>query len=181
VPLRGHNDTPFGRRTPGWPIGRQGIGPPQGVFCGFSYLSVMIFLNIAPLMMEFTNSDHFFSPKQTNNTSFGSTPPPSASGFTTPLTQTPKHHHPPSSLASVGAPSSDLPSSENVFPLQLLIRKGGGEEAGGTRSSNVSIHSIANGTTCHTSFLAQPDGTPPKSQASATVRHTMLRNNITTD
>jgi hypothetical protein len=23
--LRGHNDTPFGRPTPGWPIGRPGL------------------------------------------------------------------------------------------------------------------------------------------------------------
>jgi hypothetical protein len=30
--LRGHNDTPFGRPTLGWPIGR-----PQGVFGGISY------------------------------------------------------------------------------------------------------------------------------------------------
>jgi hypothetical protein len=26
--LRGHNDTPFGRPTPGRPVGRQGVGRP---------------------------------------------------------------------------------------------------------------------------------------------------------
>jgi hypothetical protein len=36
-PLWGHNDTPFGWPTPGWPIGRQGVGCPQGVIGGFSY------------------------------------------------------------------------------------------------------------------------------------------------
>jgi hypothetical protein len=35
--LRGHNDTPFGRPTPGRIIGRPGVGRPQGVFGGFSY------------------------------------------------------------------------------------------------------------------------------------------------
>jgi hypothetical protein len=34
--LRGHNDTPFGRPTPGWPIGRLVFGCPQGVFGVFS-------------------------------------------------------------------------------------------------------------------------------------------------
>jgi hypothetical protein len=36
-PLRGHNDTPFGRPIPGWPIGRLGVGRPQGVIGFFSY------------------------------------------------------------------------------------------------------------------------------------------------
>jgi hypothetical protein len=31
-PLRGHNDTPFGRATSGQPIGRPGVGHSQGVF-----------------------------------------------------------------------------------------------------------------------------------------------------
>jgi hypothetical protein len=35
VPLRGHNDTPFGRPTPGQPIGRPGVGRPSGVIGGF--------------------------------------------------------------------------------------------------------------------------------------------------
>jgi hypothetical protein len=35
--LRGHNDTPCGRPTPSWPIGRPGVVRPQGVFGGFSY------------------------------------------------------------------------------------------------------------------------------------------------
>jgi hypothetical protein len=35
--LWSHNDTPCGRLTPGRPIGRPGIGYPQGVFGGFSY------------------------------------------------------------------------------------------------------------------------------------------------
>jgi hypothetical protein len=30
--LRGHNDTPFGRRTPGRLIGHPGVGSPNGVF-----------------------------------------------------------------------------------------------------------------------------------------------------
>jgi hypothetical protein len=36
-PLRGHNDTPFGRPTPGRPIGRPGVCHPQGVFGAFRY------------------------------------------------------------------------------------------------------------------------------------------------
>jgi hypothetical protein len=36
-PLRGHNDTPFGRPTPGRPIGRLGVVHPQGIFGVFSY------------------------------------------------------------------------------------------------------------------------------------------------
>jgi hypothetical protein len=35
--LRGHNDTPFGQPTPGRPIGRPGVGHPQGVFSVISY------------------------------------------------------------------------------------------------------------------------------------------------
>jgi hypothetical protein len=55
VPLRGHNDTPFGRPTPGHPIGRPGVSHPSGVFGVFSYyLLVMIFFNIVPLIMDFT-------------------------------------------------------------------------------------------------------------------------------
>jgi hypothetical protein len=29
-PLKDHNNTLFGRPNPGWPIGRPGIGHPQG-------------------------------------------------------------------------------------------------------------------------------------------------------
>jgi hypothetical protein len=36
-PLRGHNDTPFGRPTPGRPIGHPGVGLPQGVLGGLNY------------------------------------------------------------------------------------------------------------------------------------------------
>jgi hypothetical protein len=43
--VRGHNDTPFGRR---------GVGHPQGVFGVFSYYQlVILFFNIVPLIMEF--------------------------------------------------------------------------------------------------------------------------------
>jgi hypothetical protein len=35
--LRGHNDTPFGRPTPGRPIGWPVDGRPRGVFGGLSY------------------------------------------------------------------------------------------------------------------------------------------------
>jgi hypothetical protein len=31
--LRGHNNTPFGRPTPGRPIGSPGVGRPSGPFC----------------------------------------------------------------------------------------------------------------------------------------------------
>jgi hypothetical protein len=34
-PLRGHNDTPFGRPTPGRPVGRPGGWPPEGRICCF--------------------------------------------------------------------------------------------------------------------------------------------------
>jgi hypothetical protein len=36
-PLRVRNDTPFGRPTPGRPIGHPGVGHPQSVFGVFSY------------------------------------------------------------------------------------------------------------------------------------------------
>jgi hypothetical protein len=53
--LRGHNNTPIGRPTPGRPIGRPGVGCPMGVFGGFSYYQlVMLFFNIVPLIMEST-------------------------------------------------------------------------------------------------------------------------------
>jgi hypothetical protein len=53
--LRGHNDTPFGRKTAGRPIGRPVVGRPQGIFCGFSYYQLVILLyNIVHLIMEFT-------------------------------------------------------------------------------------------------------------------------------
>jgi hypothetical protein len=35
--LRGHNDTPFGRPTPGRPISFPVVSCPQGVFGGLSY------------------------------------------------------------------------------------------------------------------------------------------------
>jgi hypothetical protein len=35
--LRGHEDTPCGRPTPGRPRGHLGVGRPQGVFGVFSY------------------------------------------------------------------------------------------------------------------------------------------------
>jgi hypothetical protein len=34
---RGHNNTPFGRPTPGWPISHPGVGHPQGVYGVFTY------------------------------------------------------------------------------------------------------------------------------------------------
>jgi hypothetical protein len=50
-PLRGHNDTPFGRPTPGRPIGH-----PQGVFGVFSYYSlVMLFLIVVCLTVAPAN------------------------------------------------------------------------------------------------------------------------------
>jgi hypothetical protein len=36
-PLRGHNDTPFGRPTPCRSLVRPRVGRPQGVIGGFSY------------------------------------------------------------------------------------------------------------------------------------------------
>jgi hypothetical protein len=48
----GHNDTPFGRPTPGQPIGHLGVGHPQSVFGVFSYYQlVMLFLNMVCLTM----------------------------------------------------------------------------------------------------------------------------------
>jgi hypothetical protein len=38
--LRGLNDTPFGRPTPGRPIGHPGIGHPQGVCWCFQFVSI---------------------------------------------------------------------------------------------------------------------------------------------
>jgi hypothetical protein len=58
-PLRGHNDTPFGRPTLSWPIDRPGFGHPQGVFGVFSdYQLVMLFLNNVCLTvaLTFTNN-----------------------------------------------------------------------------------------------------------------------------
>jgi hypothetical protein len=50
--LSGHNDTPFGRPTPGRPIDPQGVGHPQGVFGGLSYyllvIKLILFFKIAP-------------------------------------------------------------------------------------------------------------------------------------
>jgi hypothetical protein len=61
--LRGHNDMPFGRPTPGWPIGRPGVGRLKGVLCGFSYYSLVIFFfNVVPL----TWNSPSFSPRDSN-------------------------------------------------------------------------------------------------------------------
>jgi hypothetical protein len=50
--VRGCNDMPFGRPTPGRPTGR-----PPGLLVGFSYYYlVIIFYNIVPLIMEFTHN-----------------------------------------------------------------------------------------------------------------------------
>jgi hypothetical protein len=49
---KSHNDTPFGRPTPGWPIGHLGVGHPQGVFRFgvFSYYQLlMLFHNMVCL------------------------------------------------------------------------------------------------------------------------------------
>jgi hypothetical protein len=51
--LRGHNDTPFGRLTPGQPIGRPVVGCHQGIFGVLYYLLVLLIFNIVPLIMEF--------------------------------------------------------------------------------------------------------------------------------
>jgi hypothetical protein len=54
-PLRGHNDTPFRRPTPGRPISRPAYGCPQGVFGGLMYYQLIILIfNIVPLIMKFT-------------------------------------------------------------------------------------------------------------------------------
>jgi hypothetical protein len=51
-PLRGHNDTPFGRPTPGRPKGHPRVGHPQGEFGVFSYYQLaMLFLNMVCLTM----------------------------------------------------------------------------------------------------------------------------------
>jgi hypothetical protein len=46
--LWGHNDTPFMRPTPGWPVGRPGVGRPKGVLGVFFnyYQLVMLIFNI---------------------------------------------------------------------------------------------------------------------------------------
>jgi hypothetical protein len=50
VQLRGHNDMPFRRPTPGQAIGRPGVGRPQVVFGVFSYYQLVILIsNIVPL------------------------------------------------------------------------------------------------------------------------------------
>jgi hypothetical protein len=38
--LRGHNDTPFGRPTPGRPIGRPGLDHPLGILVFFQLLLI---------------------------------------------------------------------------------------------------------------------------------------------
>jgi hypothetical protein len=49
---------PFGRPTPGHPIGHPGVGRPLGVFGDFSYYQlVMFFFNIVPLIMELTECE----------------------------------------------------------------------------------------------------------------------------
>jgi hypothetical protein len=53
--IRGHNDTPFGRPTPGRPIICPRVSCPQGVFDGLSYYQLVIFFfNIVSLIREFT-------------------------------------------------------------------------------------------------------------------------------
>jgi hypothetical protein len=48
---------PSGGQPPGRPVGRPGVGRPQGVFGGFSYyLLVMLFFKIVRLIVEFTRS-----------------------------------------------------------------------------------------------------------------------------
>jgi hypothetical protein len=52
--LRGHDDTPFGRPTPGRRISRRRVGRPQGVFGVFNYYQlVKLFFNIVPHIIEF--------------------------------------------------------------------------------------------------------------------------------
>jgi hypothetical protein len=50
--FRGHNDTPFGRPTPGRPIGRLGV---FGILRSYYQLVIRIF-NIVPLISEFADS-----------------------------------------------------------------------------------------------------------------------------
>jgi hypothetical protein len=53
--LRGHNDMPCRWPTPSRPSGRLGVGRPQELFGGLSYYQLVItFLNMVPLIMEFT-------------------------------------------------------------------------------------------------------------------------------
>jgi hypothetical protein len=52
--LRGHNDTPFGRPTRGWPIGCLGVGHPQGVFGVFSYYWLVMLFLMMDLMVRLT-------------------------------------------------------------------------------------------------------------------------------
>jgi hypothetical protein len=56
--LGGHNDMPFGWPAPGRPVGRLGAALPPGVFGDFIQLLllVILFLNIVPLIVEFTES-----------------------------------------------------------------------------------------------------------------------------
>jgi hypothetical protein len=55
--LWGHNDTSCGWPAPGWPIRRPLSVRPQGVFGGLSYYqSVIFFITIVPLIVEFTNN-----------------------------------------------------------------------------------------------------------------------------
>jgi hypothetical protein len=47
--VKGHNHTPFGRPTPGRPIGRPGVDRPKSVIGVFSYYElVVLFLNVFP-------------------------------------------------------------------------------------------------------------------------------------
>jgi hypothetical protein len=59
-PLRGLSDTPFGWPTPGRPVGRPGVGHPQGVFDVFSYYQlVTLFLNMVCLTVALTDRKGF--------------------------------------------------------------------------------------------------------------------------
>jgi hypothetical protein len=61
--LRGHNDTPFGRPTPGRPIGRPRVDHPQGIFCVYLVLIrqgglvCSVTIHIVPLTMKLTFGD----------------------------------------------------------------------------------------------------------------------------
>jgi len=70
---RGHNDTPFGRPTPGRPFGRPGIGLPASSWepvssCRIWWFKLLwisnIFINIVPFIMKFT---HITLDSQTND------------------------------------------------------------------------------------------------------------------
>jgi hypothetical protein len=56
--MRGHNDTPCGRPTPGRHVGCPGVGRPAGRIWWFQlrsyYHFVLLFSNIVPHTMEFT-------------------------------------------------------------------------------------------------------------------------------